>query len=281
MLSLLFLPFKLMWLSLKLIAYAVGALILLVSAFYLLQPDIKSLNKKNPETSAFMENYLKALSESGKEPQVDFRWVPFSQISPHLKKAVLVSEDDAFYQHNGFDWRQIKESLILNWQDKGFRRGGSTITQQLAKNLYLSPSKSIFRKIEESVLAYQIEKHLSKQRIFEIYLNVIEWGPGIYGAQAAAQHYFNVSAKNLSARQAAYLAAIIPNPKKYGAKKNNTRVQWKSNWILKRMGLAHQNTKDSGTPKDKVDEKIIVETPLPPEEPAEKPSYDDPVFLDY
>jgi len=236
--SLLLWPFKLVWKIIKFFAYLIGSLILFVSLFFLLLPNIASLRKNIPTTTSFMEQYKEDLEDKGQEPAIDYRWVPFSQISSNLKKAVLVSEDDAFYQHNGFDWRQIQESLKLNWKKKTLKRGGSTITQQLVKNLYLSPSKSFFRKIRETILTYQMEKTLTKDRIFEIYLNVVEWGPGVYGAEAAAKYYYGSSAKSLSASQAAYLAAILPNPKVYGANKSNKKVRWKANWIMKRMGAA-------------------------------------------
>jgi monofunctional biosynthetic peptidoglycan transglycosylase len=136
-------------------------------------------------------------------------WVPYTAISSTLKSAILIGEDDAFYQHEGYDLEQIKESFIKNWEEKRFARGASTITQQLAKNLYLSTSKSPFRKLKEFLIARRLEETLSKRRILEIYLNVIEWGDGIYGAEAASRTYFRKPARDLTIREAALLAALV------------------------------------------------------------------------
>src|SRR6185437_1365389 len=135
------------------------------------------------------------------------RWASYTRISPHLKRAVLVAEDDAFWQHEGVDFEQLQESLGVDWTRGRFARGGSTITQQLAKNLYLSPSKNPLRKLRELIIARRLEAELPKARILELYLNVIEWGDGIYGAQAAARTYFHTNASNLDPSESAILAA--------------------------------------------------------------------------
>lgn len=142
-----------------------------------------------------------------------YKWVPLSKISPYLQQAVVLAEDDTFYSHAGFDAKAMKKAARLNWKKGRFLRGGSTITMQLARNLYLSPEKSLWRKFRELLIALKLERELSKKRILELYLNVAEWGDGIYGAEAAAKHYFGKSAANLSKREAAFLAAILPRPR--------------------------------------------------------------------
>ena len=169
-------------------------------------PNVAVLKIHNPKTTAFMERY------KGDKP-LQYVWVPYLQISPALKEAVVVAEDNSFFQHHGFDWGALRDAFRKNVKKKKIVRGGSTITQQLAKNLYLSPSKNPLRKIRETLITTQLEQNLGKQRILEIYLNVIEWGEGLYGAEAAAKHYFNTKASRLSGEQAAWLAAILPNPK--------------------------------------------------------------------
>ena len=168
-------------------------------------PDVAALAENPPETTAFIER------ARSRGVDVDWRWVPYDSISPNLKKAVLVAEDFSFFSHNGFDTHEIK--IAARDAVKGKRvRGASTITQQLAKNLWLSPSRSPLRKIKEVILTRQLEHTLSKPRILELYLNVVQVGPNIYGAEAAARHYFGVPAADLNADQAAQLAAALPRP---------------------------------------------------------------------
>lgn len=142
--------------------------------------------------------------------------MPYDKISPYLKEAVIAAEDDEFFEHRGFSWEAIKKAAVYDWKKKRFARGASTITQQLARNLYLTPSKNPIRKIREIMIALKLERELSKQRILELYLNVVEWGNGIYGCEAAARHYFNKSASNLSMSESAYLASILPSPRRLG-----------------------------------------------------------------
>ena len=158
-------------------------------------------------------------------------WVAYDAISEHLKKAVLISEDASFFSHTGVDVKELQEALKKDWETGSFARGGSTITMQLAKNLYLNPSKNPLRKSKEVIIAWQLEQALSKRRIFEIYLNVVEWGPNVYGAEAAARHYFAKPAANLDILEAATLAALLPSPR-------NTReksLTYRRNLILSRM----------------------------------------------
>jgi len=171
--------------------------------------------------------------ENGKRAQPLRSWVPYNQISPHLRNAVLVAEDAAFFQHSGFDFEQIKESVKRNWREKRFARGASTITQQLAKNLYLSTSRSPFRKIREFFIARDLERVLSKRRIFEIYLNVIEWGDGVYGVAAASNRYFGKAPADLQPEEAAILAAMIPNPRRYAPSRNLAYLERRKASILK------------------------------------------------
>lgn len=148
--------------------------------------------------------------------KINYKWVASDKISNYLKKAVVIAEDDKFYEHHGLDWDAIKLAAKKNWRRKKIAFGASTISQQLVKNLYLTPSKDPVRKVREVLLAVFLDFYLPKERTLELYLNVVEWGPNIFGAEAAARHYFGVSAANLSAPQAAFLASILPNPVKLG-----------------------------------------------------------------
>ena len=181
--------------------------------FYQSLPDVAVLKQRNPKSSALME--LRAEEYKQKNIRVARQqiWVPYGAISEHLKKAILLSEDAAFFSHKGVDLNELKEALKKDWETGSFKRGGSTITMQLAKNLYLNPSKNPLRKVKEIVIAWQLEQALPKRRIFEIYLNVVEWGRNIYGAEAAARHYFGKSAANLDVLEAATLAALLPSPR--------------------------------------------------------------------
>lgn len=174
---------------------------------------------------------------AGRQPRVTQHWVAYSRISPNLKRAVLVAEDDAFWQHDGIDVEQLRQSIEADWTRGQFLRGGSTITQQLAKNLYLSPSKNPFRKLRELLITRRLEAELKKARIFEIYLNVIEWGDGVYGAEAAARTYFHSSAADLDPEQAALLAAAIINPRLLNPAHPGARLLRRQQLILHRMGV--------------------------------------------
>jgi len=162
-------------------------------------------------------------------------WIPYNSISPHLRNAVVIAEDSSFFQHSGYDIDEIRESVKRNWREKRFARGASTITQQLAKNLYLSTSRNPLRKVREFFIAQELEQSLSKQRIFEIYLNVIEWGDGIYGIEPAARRYFGKSASELLPEEAAILAAMIPNPRRYTPARNLKYLEKRKKEILERL----------------------------------------------
>jgi len=162
-------------------------------------------------------------------------WVPYGSISPHLRRAVLIAEDDAFFSHDGLDWNEIRASARKDLQTMRLARGGSTITQQLAKNLWLGTARTPLRKIEEMMLAVRLERALGKRRIFELYLNVIEWGDGVYGCEAAARHWFGTSAAALDARQSVRLAAVIINPRRFSPVEPPRRIERRIRMIATRM----------------------------------------------
>lgn len=204
--------------------------------FYLYQalPDVSVLKKKNPQSSALMELREEEYKHKGARAPRQQIWVPYGAISEHLKKAVLLSEDASFFSHPGVDVKELKEALKKDWETGTFKRGGSTITMQLARNLYLDPSKNPLRKLNEIIIAWQIEQALPKRRIFEIYLNVVEWGRNVYGAEAASRHYFGKSAANLDILEAATLAALLPSPRNSREK----GLTYRRNIILNRMATA-------------------------------------------
>jgi len=203
---------------------------------YLTLPDVRALRTTNPSTTAFIELRTREAEDAGKKPRRVQTWVSYERISSHLKRAVLVTEDAAFFDHEGIDFAELEKSIELNWRKGQFLRGGSTITQQLAKNLYLSPSKNPVRKFREFLIARRLEAELSKRRIFEIYLNVIEWGDGVYGAEAAAHAYYRVPAAALDPEQAAMLASMIFNPRKYNPSSPTPFLKKRQQLILARMG---------------------------------------------
>jgi monofunctional glycosyltransferase len=201
---------------------------------YALYPFVSDLKNNNPIPTAFMEYRENEWAEKNREKEIQHQWVPMSKISPNVIKAVLIAEDDGFWNHDGFDVQGM-ENAIERSLKKGVVAGGSTISQQLSKNLYLSPSKNPVRKVKEAIITWRIENTLSKRRILEIYLNVAEWGDGIFGIEAAARHYYGKSAKRLSAREASRLAAVLPNPIKYNPTGNQKYVKNRSRIIYKIM----------------------------------------------
>jgi monofunctional glycosyltransferase len=219
-------------------------------------PRISALRAENPTTTSMIEHRLSQARAEGREQRKFMIWTPLEQISPNLHRAVLAGEDSRFFQHKGFDWEAIekawdeavregeKEAKAEGDHDPNgwippmpsFKRGASTVTQQLAKNLYLSEDRNFLRKGREAVYTYFLERNLSKRRILEIYLNVIEWGDGIYGAEAASRFYFKKSASNLTREEAAYLAAMIPSPLNvFNPAKNPKRVVRRQRAILRGM----------------------------------------------
>jgi monofunctional biosynthetic peptidoglycan transglycosylase len=192
----------------------------------------------NPETSAFMETQLEVLQSKNPDAELKHRWVAYNQISPNLKKALITSEDAKFLDHEGFDWEGMQTAWEKNLKKGKIVAGGSTISQQLAKNLFLSGRKTPWRKLEEAAITIMMEQMMSKRRIFEIYLNVIEWGNGVFGAEAAARHYYRKSARNLSVGESAKLAAMVPNPRYYDKHRSDRRLLRKTRIIQRRMYYA-------------------------------------------
>ena len=185
-----------------------GLLILVYELWF--ASRIMIFNWVEPKNTSFMRSYREQTNNAP-----SYLWVDYKKISSQVKRAVIASEDTKFLHHRGFDWTSLRHAASQNVKEGKIVSGGSTITQQLAKNLFLSPSRSIWRKVQESIITIMLETILSKKRILEIYLNVIEWGRGIYGIEAAAKHYFNQNASNLSELQAAQLATYIPSPRRY------------------------------------------------------------------
>jgi monofunctional biosynthetic peptidoglycan transglycosylase len=203
--------------------------------FSLPSVSIEKLRSENIGVTALMAQRAEEAEDHGRPFKIVQKWVPLSRISRNLINAVVVAEDGTFFSHGGFDWYEMQESLERNLDEGRSVRGASTITQQLAKNLFLSTSKSPVRKLKEAVLTLRLEENLSKMRILELYLNIIEWGNGIFGVEAAAQKYFRVSAGSLSREQAARLAAVIPSPLKHTPNIDSRYVLRRSSTVLRRM----------------------------------------------
>lgn len=189
----------------------------------------------NPAETAFMETQLNVLQEKKPDAQLRYQWVSYERISPHLKRALIASEDAKFLQHEGFDWEGMQTAWEKNRKKGRVVAGGSTISQQLAKNLFLSSKRTPWRKLEEAIITVMLEAVMDKRRILEIYLNVIEWGNGVFGAEAAARRYYKTSAANLGAEQAALLAAMVPNPRYFETHRNDGKLLRKAAIIQRRM----------------------------------------------
>lgn len=206
-----------------------------IAFLYLTLPDVRELRTNNFESTAFMDLRAREARADGRAPSRVHQWVPYGRISPHLKRAVLVAEDAGFWGHEGIDLVEIKKALESG-EGVTQMRGASTITQQLAKNLYLSPSRNPFRKLRELLITRRLEHELSKTRIFELYLNNIEWGDGIWGAEAAARTYFGIPASAVGPDQAALMAGAIVNPRVLNIAKPNGRLRARQRIIRARMG---------------------------------------------
>jgi len=188
-----------------------------------------------PESTAFMRSRLERLREERPHARISYTWVPYARISPHLKRAVIAAEDAKFFQHEGFDWEGIRKAHEKNVREGEVVAGGSTITQQLAKNLFLSGERTWWRKAQEAAITGMIELLMEKRRILELYLNVIEWGDAVFGAEAAARYHYGVSAAALGPEQAARLAAIVPSPRSYGPGRHTAYLARRTATILARM----------------------------------------------
>jgi monofunctional glycosyltransferase len=245
---------------------AIGALGVGTAAFiYITLPDVRPLRTSNPESTAFIDLRAGEARARGEVPKRIQRWMDYARISSNLKRAVLVTEDSRFWTHEGIDFDEMKESMEVNIERMEFARGGSTITQQLAKNLYLSPSKNPIRKVREFLIARQLEAELSKQRILELYLNVIEWGDGIFGADGAARTYFHKSASDLTASESALLAAAITNPHVFSIAHPSPRLLRRQKMVMRRMGAVTPPPVVAGatvpTPDDARDVEPVPEIP--------------------
>jgi monofunctional biosynthetic peptidoglycan transglycosylase len=225
-------------------------------------PNVRELRTENPTTTAMMELRKRQAGEKGKKLKQKMVWRPLNQISPYLMHAVLIAEDDMFYHHEGFDIEQIKIAIQRDWEEKKFVYGGSTITQQLARTLYLSPHKNLLRKAKEAAITIYLERTLTKKRILELYLNVAEWGNGIYGAEAASRAYFGVSAADLTPDQAVALASILPSPRRWSPTSERAFMARRRAQLLNRMGRAGHLPVEASSATEVMDEEIPLE-PLP------------------
>ncbi|MDR2861433.1 MAG: monofunctional biosynthetic peptidoglycan transglycosylase [Syntrophobacterales bacterium] len=217
-----------------------GVLILLLGfvmsvAVYFFYPNVSALKKQNPQKTSFMAYRMAEWKAQGKKVTLYQTWTPLNRVSPYVIKAVIIAEDDKFWDHEGFDFQAIQQALEKGWEKKKFKAGGSTITQQLAKNLYLTPARNPVRKMKEAILTWRLERTLSKRRIIELYLNVAEWGEGIFGIEAAARKHFGKRASALSAREAAQLAAVLPNPRRYNPTSGSRYVERRAGIIYRIM----------------------------------------------
>ena len=211
--------------------------VLLLGYLAVTVPDVRPLIDAPPEDTAFMRLRADQAHAEGRPARQDYRFVPYGRIARTLKRAVLVAEDSGFWQHEGIELEAIRDSLEVSLARGRIVRGGSTITQQLAKNLYLSPSQDPLRKLRELMITHRLERLLSKRRIFELYLNVVEWGAGTWGAEAASRHYFRKPASSLGAREAALLAGALINPNRYSPTHPPARLVRRQQIILGRMGM--------------------------------------------
>jgi monofunctional glycosyltransferase len=203
--------------------------------FWITLPDVSPLATSWPKTTAFMERRKALLAASGKTVRLEWTPVPLSRISPEMQRAAIVAEDARFYEHDGVDWEALRGAVEKNLEKGGVKVGGSTITQQLAKNLYLSPARTPWRKLREIAIARRLERRLSKKRILELYLNVIEFGTRTFGVEAASRRYFGKPARDLDRGEAATLAAVIPSPRIFDPKKYPQRVAKRAQRILRWM----------------------------------------------
>lgn len=219
--------------------YVVGmaiAVVLAMQLYFFLQ--IGWWVRHNPESTSFMQRQLSVLQAKHPRATLQHQWVPYQRISRHLKRAIIAAEDASFAEHQGVDWEALEKAYQKNLKKGRVVAGGSTITQQLAKNLFLSGNRSYLRKGQEFLITYMLEFWMDKERIFEIYLNVVEWGNGVFGAEAAARHYYGIAAANLSPAQAARLAVMLPNPRFYDKNRSSAYLERRTALILRRLGSA-------------------------------------------
>jgi monofunctional biosynthetic peptidoglycan transglycosylase len=216
----------------KILVFLVLLALIAGVGFYMVYPDVSKLKKENPKKTSFMEYREEEWKKKGKKVRIQKKWVSLGQISPYAIKAVIIAEDDKFWSHKGFDLEAIQKALEKDLEKGKFKFGGSTISQQLVKNLYLTPSKNPLRKAKEAIITWRLERALSKRRILELYLNVVEWGEGIFGIEVAAQHYYGKAASALGPQEASRLAAVLPNPRRY-------RPNGSSQYVEKRAAIIY------------------------------------------
>jgi monofunctional biosynthetic peptidoglycan transglycosylase len=225
---------KLLLLTLILVSASLAGL---MTYIYLSLPDVSDLKTHNPTTTALMEARIEEARKKGNQIIIKQNWVSFGEIPQLLKDSVRIAEDASFYWHQGIDFEELKESIKKNIREKRFARGGSTITQQLAKNLYLSENKSIVRKIKEYFIARRLEKTLSKDRIFELYLNVVEFGPNVFGVQSASREHFGLHVSELGLEEIVRLTAVLPRPLTVDPWDDNPWLLWRCRWLLHKLRL--------------------------------------------
>jgi len=207
----------------------------LIYEFVKIDREIERLKRENPKITALMKQRIDEAKEKGKPYKINQIWVPLSKISPYLIEAVIVSEDASFFSHSGIDWYEVRESIRKNFERGRIARGASTITMQVAKNLFLSTSRNPLRKLAEVLIAWRLEQKLSKRRILEIYLNIIELGDGVFGVESASRRYFGKPASELTIEESARLVAIIPSPLKHSPNSETGFVKWRTRLILNRL----------------------------------------------
>lgn len=223
----------------KLFCYAAGTAVVGMAIYeFSFLAQILYWVDHNPTSTSVMDARLETLRERDPHSVLEHRWVPYGRISDELKRAIITAEDQKFVEHDGFDWEGIQRALEKNQRRGRVVAGGSTITQQLAKNLFLSGERTLLRKGQEAILATMLEATMSKRRIFEIYLNVVEWGEDVFGAEAASRHYFGVGAAELGPAQAARLAAMLPRPRYYDRNRESTYLAGYTDSILSQMYAA-------------------------------------------
>jgi monofunctional biosynthetic peptidoglycan transglycosylase len=219
-------------------AAIVGATLAIVYVFWL--PDVRPLKKSPPKTTAYIELRRREAAAKGRRLGLRWTWVPYDEISENLRQAVVTAEDDTYYRHDGVDWDALRAAWERDKKEGRLKVGGSTITMQLARNLYLSPSKNPLRKVKEILIARRLDRELGKRRVLELYLNVVEWGKGIFGCEAAARAYFAKSCADLTPDEAVAMAVVLPNPRRWDPSKAGPYVQRNSARIASRMAASGQ-----------------------------------------
>lgn len=242
------------------------------SAVYVLWlPETAWLKRVNPTTTAYIQRRVKQAEAKGERLRPRMVWAPWNRISENLKNAVLTAEDDGFYRHKGVDWEGVRAAAIRNWDEKRLGYGASTITQQVARNLFLSPSKNPLRKLKELLITWKLERELSKHRILELYLNIAEWGKGIFGCEAAAQAYFQKSCADLTVDEAAAMAAVLPNPRRWKPVGQSRYVARNSRRILQRMRASGMLTEAAEAAAETAHVEPVQAVEAPTTEPAGPP----------